>query len=606
MEKEKIIDSLETYLEEEKTDYAVMISGEWGIGKTHFLKNEIFKLFRKLGYRCIYVSLIGYNNEIRLENKIFQTFNPFYNPSTKSATEIEAEYLESFTVDPENTKAPLPSKTVLCFDDLERIDDNFFESAMGLMNTFIEHNQTKCIFLCYENILNEKVKRYREIKEKYIRYTYPFTPDFSDIIKSNNETKNSYSEEEISIILTMFRKGNSSNLRTLFYILSIFKLWNNNLVKIKNQSNLKTEIRKLALSYCCFYSIESRKGTPCELLDKITIAYNRRIPWKNIAELTPISKETTINEQSEDSKNIENIQQLYFSDNSIEFERFQSISDLIKNGYLNQEVLKTEIERLDTILNNKKQKDNESKLVDSINDINLPTDAELHERISDVIDAINRSTFSLTTYLKLYNNLVWIESIGIKGVDIDDKTTKIFEESVNRAFETGTLEYISNFKNQIGWYSDDKSIYAKKYHRFMEFLNNINEQISIKKKINTVNDLLTAIRDNNIEQLPSLLSTEAEPNLNELNAGVIYSALTTSSSKTINEFTNSLRNRYSKYENSLTQIPTNETDFITELHKLLKSDSRLNLEVKKTVKEVQLMLLKKELEVLLNNTFENQ
>lgn len=606
MEKEKITHSLKTYLEEAETDYAVMISGEWGIGKTYFLKNDIIKIFGKQGYRFIYVSLIGHNNEIRLENKIFQTFNPFYTQSTKTATEIEAEYLESFIADPENTKALLPSKTVLCFDDLERIDNDFFESAMGLMNIFIEHNQTKCIFLCNENILNEKVSRYREIKEKYIRYTYPFTIDFSDIIKSNNETKNSYNEEEISIILTMFRKGNSSNLRTLFYILSIFKLWNNNLVEIKNQSNLKTEIRKLALSYCCFYSIERRKGTPCELLDKITIAYNRRIPWKNIAELTPISEETTINEQSEDSKNIENIQQLYFSDNSIEFERFQSISDLIKNGYLNQEVLKTEIERLETILNNNKLKDKESKLVDSIYDISSQTDAKLHERISDVIAEINKSTFSLTTYLKLYNNLVWIESIGIKGVDIDDKTTKIFEESVNRAFETGTLEYISNFKNQIGWYNDDKSIYAKKYRKFMEFLNNINEQISIKKKINTVNDLLTAIRDNDIEQLPSLLSTETELNLDEGNAKEIYTALTSSSSKTIAKFTNLLQNRYSKNENSLTQLPTNETDFITELYKLLKSDSRLNLEVKKTVKEAHLMFLKKELEVLLNNTFENQ
>ncbi len=268
--------------------------------------------------------------------------------------------------------------------------------------------------------------------------------------------------------------------------------------------------------------------------------------------------------------------------------------------------MKTEIERLDTILNNKKEKDKESKLIESIYDISSQTDAKLHKQISAVIDAINRSTFSLTTYLKLYNNLVWIESIGIEGVEIDDKTTRSFKESVKRALENEKLEYITNFKFQIGWNNGDNSPFADKYFKFMDFLDSINEQIRIEKKDNTVKDLLTAISNNDIEQLPSLLSTEAEPNLNELKAGEIYSALTTSSSKTINEFTNSLRNRYSKNENSLTQIPTNETDFITELHKLLKSDSRLNLDVKKTVKEAHLMFLKVTLEKLLKYNFENQ
>ena len=39
--REKIIKSVKVYIDENMSDYAVMINGAWGSGKTYFVKNEL-------------------------------------------------------------------------------------------------------------------------------------------------------------------------------------------------------------------------------------------------------------------------------------------------------------------------------------------------------------------------------------------------------------------------------------------------------------------------------------------------------------------------------------------------------------------------------------
>ena len=72
MEKAKIIESLKVYFESKLTDYAVMITGEWGVGKTYFLRKDVFALITQLKLKPIYVSLIGLNDNSQLEKLIFR------------------------------------------------------------------------------------------------------------------------------------------------------------------------------------------------------------------------------------------------------------------------------------------------------------------------------------------------------------------------------------------------------------------------------------------------------------------------------------------------------------------------------------------------------
>lgn len=56
--REKIIKSVKVYIDENMSDYAVMINGAWGSGKTYFVKNELIPELEQ-DKPVIYISLFG-------------------------------------------------------------------------------------------------------------------------------------------------------------------------------------------------------------------------------------------------------------------------------------------------------------------------------------------------------------------------------------------------------------------------------------------------------------------------------------------------------------------------------------------------------------------
>ena len=54
---EDLVESILDYVRSDYTDYAVMINGEWGVGKTHFWNNKIRKKMEKdtQQYTCHYM-----------------------------------------------------------------------------------------------------------------------------------------------------------------------------------------------------------------------------------------------------------------------------------------------------------------------------------------------------------------------------------------------------------------------------------------------------------------------------------------------------------------------------------------------------------------------
>jgi len=77
MEKKYITDSVKEYLESINTNYAIMISGEWGCGKTYFIKDKVFELIKGNSQYPIYISLTGVDSEKSIEEKILNTLIRF-------------------------------------------------------------------------------------------------------------------------------------------------------------------------------------------------------------------------------------------------------------------------------------------------------------------------------------------------------------------------------------------------------------------------------------------------------------------------------------------------------------------------------------------------
>ncbi len=48
---------IEDYVKTEQTDYAVLIKGSWGSGKTHFFKNQLSRVIERCSLKPLYISL---------------------------------------------------------------------------------------------------------------------------------------------------------------------------------------------------------------------------------------------------------------------------------------------------------------------------------------------------------------------------------------------------------------------------------------------------------------------------------------------------------------------------------------------------------------------
>ena len=73
---EDLVESILDYVRSDYTDYAIMINGEWGVGKTHFWNNKIRKKIESMQlngkrYTTIYMSLYGISNLEEISKKIF-------------------------------------------------------------------------------------------------------------------------------------------------------------------------------------------------------------------------------------------------------------------------------------------------------------------------------------------------------------------------------------------------------------------------------------------------------------------------------------------------------------------------------------------------------
>ena len=149
---EDLVESILDYVRSDYTDYAVMINGEWGSGKTYFwnhkIKNRIDGMqFNGRKYTTIYMSLYGISNLEEISKKIFIETTQLMDKNMKkflesTGTHAIPEYAKTglnmanlFGVTQNGDKVDYgkffaTDDKVLCFDDLERanvdvIDNNY-------------------------------------------------------------------------------------------------------------------------------------------------------------------------------------------------------------------------------------------------------------------------------------------------------------------------------------------------------------------------------------------------------------------------------------------------------------------------------------------------
>ncbi|MBQ9658858.1 MAG: hypothetical protein IJV31_08885 [Clostridia bacterium] len=176
---EELVESILDYIRADYTDYAIMINGEWGSGKTYFWNNKIRKKIdsTKINgkqYTTIYMSLYGISNLEEISKKIFiettqlmdknlrKYMNSHGQASIPEYAKTGLDMANLFGVSQNSNKVDYgdfftTDDKVLCFDDLERANVDVID-ILGYINNFVEHDHIKTIIICNEKELSTKLK----------------------------------------------------------------------------------------------------------------------------------------------------------------------------------------------------------------------------------------------------------------------------------------------------------------------------------------------------------------------------------------------------------------------------------------------------------------
>lgn len=212
-----MLDVIKNYLLMESTG-ALMVSGEWGCGKTYHIENVVIPILRQEGWNPTKVSLFGIEsvNEIPLriaanykrpesdkckgaekENKILWLYDWVKEKAGKVVAKLtqfasSISWLESF-VDVKTlvcTNSGLlyklipPEKTVIILDDIERVIDTIdIHPLLGAINDLVEQRGYKVVVIANNSYMQQKGEAKLVFKEKVIEKTLVYEPDVVSIFK---------------------------------------------------------------------------------------------------------------------------------------------------------------------------------------------------------------------------------------------------------------------------------------------------------------------------------------------------------------------------------------------------------------------------------------
>lgn len=295
---------IEHYIKEKEISQAILITGNWGCGKTYYWKNVLSSKIKEYNLIPIYISLNGLQNKEDILNKwaleIMQSYSKgFINSKTIKATanifEIALNTISAGTLNLKKLNLNLSlsdflsiqklDKCVLCFDDLERYTGKLSD-VLGIINNFTEQKHVKTIVLAnidkIKNTIstnndntnsnkkeqsttqNEDIDNFNIIKEKFFAKIIAFPDDdntkkyiLKEIINEMNISDTNFLLENIELILNIMKQANTSNYRVIKMLLDDFCFfYNENTLNHINDKNTFFDIKEHFLKFLLCSGLE--------------------------------------------------------------------------------------------------------------------------------------------------------------------------------------------------------------------------------------------------------------------------------------------------------------------------------------------------------------
>lgn len=292
---EEITNRIEQYLDLD-TNYAIIINGDYGIGKTHYIKNQLFPKIAELKiphseneetYIPVLISLFGAKSIEDIQNQIFVELYPILKKrGVKIVAGLGNTVLKYFGSNLKDLLSETGTssesltgyrKILICIDDIDRKSSELdLKEVFGFVNNLVENLNAKILLIANEDELRKEINtdeidNYSLLREKVIGISINFSTNvsltFDRIIESKykNENKSYFdflSYHKKSIVNRVSQ--NKDNLRNLLFFLEhfkiVFKETSEFLSSETKFDNIKSEILETILDFTLPISIEYKLG----------------------------------------------------------------------------------------------------------------------------------------------------------------------------------------------------------------------------------------------------------------------------------------------------------------------------------------------------------
>ena len=221
--------------------FAVLIKGPWGCGKTFFIKNLIDELEESIRKKVIYLSLFAVGSSDEIDYKLFEAVHPILSSNLPKYSKMVfraiiknripvASILTEIDDDSDVQKKLVDDCST---DDRIIIVDDFERSSMkpcdilGYFSSLITETNNRVLFIGNEDAFSE-INSFRKEKEKTIGAEFSIQADldaalsvfFNDIPFIENEV--SIIEDSIKKIVKIVGCENLRIVREALYNLDLF------------------------------------------------------------------------------------------------------------------------------------------------------------------------------------------------------------------------------------------------------------------------------------------------------------------------------------------------------------------------------------------------
>ena len=477
---DEIVDILINYVDESIYDYAVMIDGEWGCGKTYFIKKRLYtelekhekeKAQNQEGYKpkgIIYLSLYGVKSleevskQILMESYFVKSGNAkgiirkgteitgkmlpvlFDIIKTKTGLELEAENVSNAAGGFFSVK-----DSILIFDDLERCNCPVNE-VLGYINTYVEHEGMKVIIIANQKeigknayLTNQELK-YLVAANENINFDENIERKSNFFTQSNEEEKIKENSVAISTIKDRINKLFGQDVQyekvkeklvgvTIYY----YPVLQDVFTKLIRSKEIDDRLQSLLLEKLSFYEDYMVKEEHPNLrtfqfyLSKVRELYNE------ISKLDGVGQEPFLKYIIQYSFKVcvcyknDTLEQTWEGNEEYGFKAigktdifgnelaFRFVDEFVTKSILEEEKIKRMLEVYEDEYIKKREEE-----VDVLRDLEsgwyVSDDNTVAEKIKRIIEALNQDKYEIKEYPRIIGLFIELEYAGFSNKIVSD------------------------------------------------------------------------------------------------------------------------------------------------------------------------------------------